>query len=286
MRTQVGSLDIWELENEYFLQSSVNQFAPLESGKYLIEELHEPQVERVSITNTGNDFLVAFEGLIIDGLQQARMVAVDQIIEPGEQVTLDVVCVEQGRWGDEFSGDIVPRAPISVLAALRGNNETSHPQSRVWTSVKAHQTRTQSLHTTSLPRMMESYRESRTWIPYREIENFSLYPKSNGIAVSVQGEPLIVEFFSSPELLRSQFRGIVESVLWDLEDFAISKTSNRNLIDFLDETSNLYDFQKSHIYTTQKDSVSFRSARFPHQRNPVHVLAINHSNPILVKGDI
>jgi hypothetical protein len=282
MRTQVGPLDIWELENEFFLQPSINQFSYLQSNNYRIEELYEPEVERISITNIGTNFLVAFEGLIIDGLQQARMVALDQIIEPGEQTTLDVVCVEQGRWGNEFSGDIVPRAPISVLAALRGNNDTSHPQSRVWNSVKAHQSRTQSLHTTSLPRMMESYRESRTWIPFREIEEFSLNPKSNGLAVSVQGEPLIVEFFSSPELLRSQFRGIVESVLWDLEDYFVSKTSNRNLIDFLDETTNLYDFQKSHIYTTQKDSVSFRSARFPHQRNSVHVLAINHSHPILI----
>jgi hypothetical protein len=282
MRTQVGPLDIWQLENEFFLQPSINQFNYLQSKNYRVEELYEPEVERISITNTGSDFLVAFEGLIIDGLQQARMVSLDQIIEPGEQTTLDVVCVEQGRWGDEFSGDIVPRAPISVLAALRGNNDTSHPQSRVWNSVKAHQSRTQSLHTTSLPRMMESYRESRTWIPFREIEEFSLNPKSNGVAVSVQGEPLIVEFFSSPELLRSQFRGIVESVLWDMEDYSVSKTSNRNLIDFLDETTNLYDFQNSHIYTTQKDSVSFRSARFPHQRNPVHVLAINHSHPILV----
>ena len=282
MRTQVGPLDIWELENEFFLQPSIYQFSFLESGNHRIEEHYEPEVERISITNTGGNFLVAFEGLIIDGLQQARMVATDQIIEPGEQTTLDVVCVEQGRWGDEFSGDIVPRAPISVLAALRGNNDTSHPQSRVWTSVKAHQSRTQSLHTTSLPRMMESYRESRTWIPFREIENFSLNQRSNGIAVSVQGEPLIVEFFSSPELLRSQFKGIVESVLWDLDDYSVSKTSNRNLIDFLVETTNLYDFEKSHIYTTQKDSVTFRSARFPHQRNPIHVLAINHSHPILV----
>jgi hypothetical protein len=282
MRTQVGPLDIWELENEFFLQPSINQFNYLQSKNYKIEELYEPEVERISITNTGSNFLVAFEGMIIDGLQQARMVALDQIIEPGEQTTLDVVCVEQGRWGDEFSGDVVPRAPISVLAALRGNNDTSHPQSRVWTSVKAHQSRTQNLHTTSLPRMMESYRESRTWIPFRQIEEFSLNPKSNGVAVSVQGEPLIVEFFSSPDLLRSQFRGIVESVLWDLEDYSVGKTSNRNLIDFLDETTDLYDFQNSHIYTTQKDSVSFRSARFPHQRNPVHVLAINHSHPILV----
>jgi len=282
MRTQVGPLDIWELENEYFLQPSINQFNYLQSNNYRIEELYESEVERISITNIGSNFLVAFEGMIIDGLQQARMVALDQIIEPGEQTTLDVVCVEQGRWGDEFSGDIVPRAPISVLAALRGNNDLSHPQSRVWTSLRAHQSQTQNLHTTSLPRMMESYRESRTWIPFREIEEFSLNPKSNGLAVSVQGEPLIVEFFSSPDLLRSQFRGIVESVLWDLEDDSVGKTSNRNLIDFLDETTNLYDFQNSHIYTTQKDSVSFRSARFPHQRNPVHVLAINHSHPILV----
>ena len=282
MRTQVGPLDIWELENEFFLQPSINQFSFLESDNHRIEELYEPEVERISITNTGGGFLVAFEGLIIDGLQQARMVATDQIIEPGERTTLDVVCVEQGRWGDEFSGDIVPRAPISVLAALRGNDDASHPQSRVWTSVKTHQSRTQSLHTTSLPRMMETYRESRTWIPFREVEKFSLNQRSNGIAISVQGEPLIVEFFSSPELLRSQFKGIVESVLWDLDDYAVSKTSNRNLIDFLDETTNLYDFEKSHIYTTQKDSVTFRSARFPHQRNPIHVLAINHSHPILV----
>jgi hypothetical protein len=61
--------------------------------------------------------LLVFEGLIFDGLRQARMAALDQILEPAAQGFLDVVCVEQGRWGDEFDGEVIQRAPISVIAS-------------------------------------------------------------------------------------------------------------------------------------------------------------------------
>ena len=127
-----------------------------------LSELEKPEVQRIAVTNETNEQILAFEGLIFDGLRQARMVASDQILEPAAQSFLDVVCVEQGRWGDEFDGEVIQRAPISVIASLRNGIQSKRSQGEVWSSVERHQSRTQSLHTTSLRYMMDSYRTSES----------------------------------------------------------------------------------------------------------------------------
>jgi hypothetical protein len=247
-----------------------------------LSELEEPEVERIAVTNETNQQILVFEGLIFDGLRQARMASSDQIIEPAAQGFLDVVCVEQGRWGDEFDGEVIQRAPISVLASLRQGVQTKRSQREVWSSVEKHQSRTQSLHTTSLRYMMDSYRTSESWLPFKNFQGFELSNDTNGIAVSVAGEPLLVEFFSSPSVCQQQFRSIVESVLWDLDACEVKKTSSRCLLDFLDVTTQMYEADAEPSLHRTREEVSFRSLRLSNMRNPLHVLAINHSNQILV----
>ena len=247
-----------------------------------LSELEKPEVQRISITNETNQRILAFEGLVFDGLRQARMVASDQILEPAATGFLDVVCVEQGRWGNEFDWEVVQRAPISVIASLRQGIATKRTQKEVWSSVERHQSRSQSPHTTSLRYMMDSYRTSESWLPFRNFEGFELSNDTNGIAVGVAGEPLLAEFFSSPSVCQQQFRSIIESVLWDLDAFDVKKTSNRRLIDFLDVTTQMYEANAEPVLHRTHDEISFRSMRFSQMRNPLHVLAINHANPILV----
>ena len=247
-----------------------------------LSELERPEVQRIAVTNETNKRILAFEGLIFDGLRQARMVASDQILEPAANGFLDVVCVEQGRWGDEFDGEVIQRAPISVIASLRNGIQNKRSQREVWSSVERHQSRSQSLHTTSLKCMMDSYRTSGSWLPFKNFEGFELSKDTNGIAVSVAGEPLLAEFFSSPSVCQQQFRSIIESVLWDLDACEVKKTSNRSLIDFLGVTTEMFEADAEPSLHRTREEVSFRSLRIRNMRNPMHVLAINHANPILV----
>lgn len=75
---------------------------------------------------------------------------------------------------------------------------------------------------------------------------------------------------------------IVESVLWDLDGYEVKKTSNRSLLDFLDVSTQMYEANAEPSLHRTRDEISFRSLRTSNMRNPLHVLAINHSNPILV----
>lgn len=247
-----------------------------------LSELEEPEIQRIAVTNETNQQILVFEGLIFDGLRQSRMATTDQILEPAAHGFLDVVCVEQGRWGDEFHGEVIQRAPISVIAALRQGIQTERSQREVWSSVERHQSRTQSLHTTSLRYMMDSYRASDSWLPFKNFQGFELDKQTNGLAISVAGEPLLAEFFSSQSVCQRQFRSIVESVLWDLDAYEVKKTSNRSLIDFLDGVTQMYEPEAEPSLLRISNTLSFRSLRSSNMRNPLHVLAINHSNPILV----
>jgi hypothetical protein len=204
------------------------------------------------------------------------------MLKPAAQGFLDVVCVEQGRWGDEFDGEVIQRAPISVIASLRQGMQTKRSQREVWSSVERHQSRTESLHTTSLRYMMNSYRTSDSWLPFKNFQGFELDKQTNGLAIRVVGEPLLAEFFSSPSVCQRQFRSIVESVLWDLDAYEVQKTSNRSLIDFLDGVTQMYEPEAEPSLLRMSNTLSFRSLRSSNVRNPLHVLAINHSNPILV----
>ena len=128
---------------------------------------------------------------------------------------------------------------------------------------------------------MDSYRTSESWLPFKNFQGFELSRNTNGIALSVAGEPLLAEFFSSPSVCQQQFRYIVESVLWDLDAYEVEKTSDRSLIDFLDVTTQMYEADAEPSLYITREEVSFRSLRISNMRNPLHVLAINHSNPIL-----
>src|SRR5262249_9447907 len=64
------------------------------------------QVNRVRIDNRSQRPLLVLGGEVILGGQQDRVIGKDTIVPPGQQVSMDVFCVERGRWkgGSEFTG--------------------------------------------------------------------------------------------------------------------------------------------------------------------------------------
>ena len=105
----------------------------LAAGVLIVEELPEPVVERVLVTNTAKKPIYIMAGEIIIGGQQDRTVGKDTVILPGvKKVELEVFCVEHGRWEGEvaFGG-----SPGMAKPAVRKAAHADADQSQVWAEV-------------------------------------------------------------------------------------------------------------------------------------------------------
>jgi hypothetical protein len=286
MREQVGPLDIWGLHLPAELTIKDNSIHIANAGMLKFAECERPTVGRIIAFNEESAPVLLQEGLIIEGLRQSRMVAFDQIMHPESTKSIDVVCVEEGRWSDEFDGDLIHRAPISVIAALRKQPRiqsadiTGYRQKQVWSSVVRHQSRTQSMHTTSLSHMVHSYRNSESYFPFVQLSSYQPRNGQSGLVVSALGEPVLMEIFGNEFLFTQHFESIIQSVLWDLDDYGNVKTSNRSVIDFLARITSVNIANSESDFYQVIEHLSLKITHKPNEQMAVHSLAINHNHPI------
>jgi len=286
MREQVGPLDIWGLHLPPELTIKDNSIHIANAGMLKFAECERPTVGRIIAFNEESAPVLLQEGLIIEGLRQSRMVAFDQIMHPESTKSIDVVCVEEGRWSDEFDGDLIHRAPISVIAALRkqpriqSGDIRGYRQKQVWSSVVRHQSRTQSMHTTSLSHMVHSYRNSESYFPFVQPSSYQPRNGQSGLVVSVLGEPVLMEIFGNEFLFTQHFESIIQSVLWDLDDYGNVKTSNRSVIDFLESITSVNVANSESDFYQVIEHLSLKITHEPNEQIAVHSLAINHNHPI------
>ncbi len=286
MREQVGPLDIWALHlpSERTLTDKSIHIADV--GMLNFIECEKPRIGNIIVSNHENAPAFLQEGLIIEGLRQSRMVAFDYIIQPKSTEMINVFCVEEGRWGDEFDGDLIHRAPISVIAALREQpiDLTAEPfkftQRSVWRSVARHQSRTHSLETTSLSHMVRSYQDSASYFPF--VSPSSYEPKSGqtGLVVSALGQPLLMEMFGNENLFAQHFQSIIKSVLWDLDEFTCTLSSNKDVLDFLRNISTLTVQNTQEAFYQVIGNLSLKVTHEISEGKQLHSLAINHDHPI------
>ena len=102
-----------------------------------ISELDEPQVPKLLVWHDLDTDLLLLEGTLLVGGWQTRVAASDVVVARGQQVVVDVRCVEQGRWGGGSSHGVGGQAPASVKAALRGGarRAATADQGEVWAKV-------------------------------------------------------------------------------------------------------------------------------------------------------
>ena len=286
MREQVGPLDIWGLHLPPDVTLKDNSIQIANAGMLKFVECERPTIGRIIAFNGESAPVLLQEGLIIEGLRQSRMVAFDQIIRPESNESVDVVCVEEGRWSDEFDGDLIHRAPISVIAALRKQpgiqpaDIRGYRQKQVWSSVARHQSRTQSMHTTSLSHMVHSYRNSESYFPFVQPSSYQPRNGQSGLVVSALGEPVLMEMFGNEFLFTQHFESIIQSVLWDLDDYGNVKTSNRSVIDFLESITSVNVANSESDFYQVIEHLSLKITHEPNEQMAVHALAINHNHPI------
>ncbi|GAA2199964.1 ARPP-1 family domain-containing protein [Sinomonas flava] len=81
-----------------------------------------PQVNRLTVANTGAKPALLIEGELLEGGHQHRIAAESRILAPGEHADVPAFCVEEGRWGGPSiqHGRRARRAPLHVRAELAG----------------------------------------------------------------------------------------------------------------------------------------------------------------------
>ena len=243
---------------------------------------------RIFVTNPASTPAFLNEGQIIEGLRQSRMVTFDLLIQPRTSASLQVVCVEEKRWGEEQEGSLAYRAPISVIAALRQRpllqteDARNFSQRNVWSSVSRHQSRTNSLHTTSLSHMVDTYHSSSSYLPLIQSASKQLQDDHCGMVVSALGEPLLVETFGDSFIFAQHFESIIQSVFWDLNHFESLPSSKETTRNFFRDVTSISVSSTEEDFFKIVGNLSLKVFHKSNELEAIHSLAINHEHPIFV----
>ncbi|MEZ5307115.1 MAG: DUF6569 family protein [Pyrinomonadaceae bacterium] len=100
----------------------------LEAGVLEISEVNDTgRVSTLRVFNSGNKPVVIFEGEELIGAKQNRIVNKTVIIDANSEVTIDVSCVERGRWG--YTSTLFSASDISSGPRIRRVMHQSYSES-------------------------------------------------------------------------------------------------------------------------------------------------------------
>jgi hypothetical protein len=105
----------------------------IDSGTLLIREKGGGSVPTVTVENRSRRaYILLMTGDVIKGGMQTRTVRHDTVLSPGQQIDLDVFCVEAQRWeGETRFSSAKLQAPQSIKGEIRGGGAQSDIWSRV-----------------------------------------------------------------------------------------------------------------------------------------------------------
>jgi len=225
---QLGPLQVWPLIWEGLIAH--NYKVPPNLDDLIFGEIEDedgPMVDCIQLENPTDDPFIIPSGWIISAnLWQDRTVNSMEYIEPHSTVAISVSCVEKARWSPESRSIDGGRAPFSVIAAgfefdaTKGfwSLDVATRQSKVWTQVSRQETRSGLRPTNSLRQVMEedSLKSEIQSSVFRELqESLISHPRQNGVLIALEGQPLVAEFFSNPNSLKSTLRETVIAASFD-----------------------------------------------------------------------
>jgi hypothetical protein len=249
--TTIGPLTIFPIWSES--QQKIEFQIPAETNM-AVKEVETPTVETLKVSNTSSQGLLIPEGTILDGGMQTRVATRDIFVPRGVSRRLDVRCVERGRWNGETEHAVDGRAPISVVAALRGIGVLAgESQEHVWNRVSRLERHYGSRSTNSLLDIMDDEgvnvrrgRERRDSGTHQkridprfifELSQFSQkpLPGQQGVMVGVAGHPLVLEIHGNPDAFAAQYSSILNAITLDANTVDFAPTSGRNARAFAEE---------------------------------------------------
>ena len=250
--THIGPLSVFPVWAE--TRCRVNFVLPT-ADALAVQELERPEVGSLRIANQGQLPLIVPEGVIFGGGWQSRVVAEDRLVMPGQERTVSVNCVERGRWNGGQLHRVDGRAPVSVIASLRGVRPTGRraagQQQEVWEKVSRLERHYGTRRTNSLQEIMADElvadrpgraggaRAERA-IDERLIEEVKAFasrrlPGQSGVLVGIGGHPVMLEQFGSSTWFRRQLAAILQATLLDAVTVPFAPTPGRNARAFAEE---------------------------------------------------
>lgn len=105
----------------------------LAKGWVTLAEEKRPIVGQATLVNNSDNLVLVLAGELIKGGQQHRSSQKDLLLMPRSTVTIDLYCVEQGRWA---GGGKFESANALAPQSVRSGNVAGAPQAEVWAEVK------------------------------------------------------------------------------------------------------------------------------------------------------
>jgi hypothetical protein len=178
----------------------------LAQGVLVVEELPQPDVNRVLVSNLGDKGIYIMAGEIIAGGKQDRTVGKDTVVLPGvKKVALEVFCVEHGRW--EQGKVAFDKAGGMAKPALRQATCLSRDQGAVWEEVaEAREQMAPEAESSSYVAVGDSSGVLAGTQPYIDAlrEKLARDRRAVGAVVAVNGEVICADVFNDGRLFQKQ----------------------------------------------------------------------------------
>lgn len=164
-----------------------------------------PSVAALQVRNTGSRSALLLEGELLEGGWQTRALVRDLILAPSSRHTVEVSCVEQGRWGDQLAHQrrtrkVTPR----VQMALR--TDCSTRQGQVWVDVQRYEAAIGSTPTSSLAGQLDRLPAS---------PRLARLAGQRGVLIGLGEQPLALELFGSARALATYLPALLEAAALD-----------------------------------------------------------------------
>ena len=198
-----------------------------------VSEKATPDVSTLMVANTGSRPLLLLEGQVLDGGWQNRMVARSVVVAPNDEVAVDVVCVEAGRWGGQRRhAGLRRRASTRVQAGLRAGDNR---QNEVWKRVSEYESRYGANATSSF----SEHANRAAGDISRLTDGLRPFPGQIGIVIAISGYPLSAELFDSPATLAEQYQPIVAAAAMDAVGRPGEVTPSRRVRRFINHANEI-----------------------------------------------
>ena len=293
-REVVGPLEIWGIHTGPAYVTSLRSHSVTYRGGPR-ELSGRPQVDKIIIENVADIQLFLPEGWFVnsENLLQSRVLIQDVLVDARETGIANTACIESARWSINLNAEFASgRVPPSVLKAIRSIPSTAirQRQRNVWDSVSKHTRYGSSSSSQSLIEILQS--ESSKPGRQELLEELTELAEDtsdgrNGVLVCLEGEPLILEIFQTPEVLSNNYVDLMRSIVFDATFAEKPDTSEGTLDAFLREILNSElkhrpSSRSTYFLESASRNLSSRLMCDMRSRGPLHALTLNMNHPALV----
>lgn len=220
----------------------IGELTPSSSGR----------VNWLDIQNNSKKTLYIMAGEMVVGGKQDRIVGVDTLVRAGEKATLQVFCVESGRWVKKTHS--FQTMNVMVHNKLRYIAQNCKSQSKVWEEVKKTNAQMKTSNSTNTYRRNYESREViKNLTEYAKILEKALGDKNIvGILVAINGKLEGADIFSHPKIFERVRSKLVRS--YSLEALGAASKAKKGVVvpGQKDVEAFLLDLHKASIKTEKK----------------------------------